>query len=126
MKVLLVDDEEALLSFLVKELEQRGFGTRQSLNGDEGFLLWQQEGPFEFVLTDFRFVQGRKIKDGVQLVTAIHKINPLQRMAIMTAAPHQAREMLPDTLRRLPVLRKPFRLEEVLRLLREPIRPVDS
>lgn len=43
-------------------------------------------------------------------------------MAIMTSSPGaQARENLPDALRRLPVLRKPFRIEQVLELLREPI-----
>jgi hypothetical protein len=60
----------------------------------------------------------------VQLVTAIHEINPLQRMAMMTAEPKKSRGKLPNALRDLPVLRKPFNLEQLLRVLREPVLPL--
>jgi hypothetical protein len=76
------------------------------------------------VLADYRFIPGVGIKDCMELVTAIHLINPFQQMAIMTADPKEAREKLPQTLRYLPVLRKPFRIEQVLRLLREPVLPL--
>jgi CheY-like chemotaxis protein len=123
MKILMVDDDEALLSFFAKQLEKRGFEIHRSVNGDEALHVWQQLGPWEFVLTAYRFMPGT-IKDGVQLATAIHGINPFQRMAIMTATPTEARGMLPDALRHLPVLRKPFRIEQVLRLLRKPVLPL--
>jgi hypothetical protein len=45
-------------------------------------------------------------------------------MAIMTAEPEEAREKLPQPLQHLPVLRKPFRIEQLLRLLREPMLPL--
>jgi DNA-binding NtrC family response regulator len=127
MKILLVDhdDDDALRSFLSKELEQRGYDVHQSFSGDGAFHVWQREGPWEFVLTDYRFVPGTKIKDGVQLVTAIHGINPRQRMAIMTAERNEAREKLPRNLRALPILRKHFRLEQLLSLLQEPVLPPD-
>jgi len=124
MKILIVDDDDALRGFLAKELEARGFEVLQTHFGDGGLDLYQKDGPFAFVLSDYRFVPGAKIKDGVQLVTAIHGINPLQRMAIMTADPYEAREKLPKALWLLPVLRKPFRIEQVLRLLREPVLPL--
>jgi DNA-binding NtrC family response regulator len=76
------------------------------------------------VLSDHRFVPGPKIKDGVQLVAAIHEINPLQQMAIMTAHPKEAKRNLPAPLRGLPFLRKPFKVEQVLRLLRQPVLPL--
>jgi CheY-like chemotaxis protein len=123
MRILMVDDDEALLSFFAKQLEKRGFEIHRSVNGDEALQVWQQLGPWEFVLTAYRFMPGT-IKDGVQLATAIHAINPFQRMAIMTATPTKARGMLPDALRHLPVLRKPFRIEQVLRLLRKPVLPL--
>ena len=76
------------------------------------------------MLSDYRFVPGAKIKDGVQLVTAIHEINPRQRMAIMTGVPNEAREKLPKALWHLPVLVKPFKVEQLLRLLRLPVLPL--
>ena len=91
MKILMVDDDEALLSFFARQLERRGFETHQSVNGDEALHVWQELGPWEFVLTAYRFMPGTIIKDGVQLLTAIHGISPFQRMAIMTATPTEAR-----------------------------------
>lgn len=76
------------------------------------------------MLSDYHFMPGAKIKDGVQLVTAIHEINPLQRMAMMTAEPKEARGKLPNALRDLQVLRKPFNLEQLLRLLQKPVLPL--
>lgn len=124
MKILIVEDDDALRSFLAKQLEERGYDTRQSFRGDEAFYIWQHEGPWRLVLSDYRFIPGTKIKDGVQLVTAIHEVNPSQKMAIMTAEPEEAREKLPQPLQHLPVLRKPFRIEQLLRLLRAPVLPL--
>ena len=124
MKILLVEDDDALLWFVAKELEARGCEVLKTQTGDGGLYLYKKDGPFEFVLSDYHFMPGTKIKDGVQLVTAIHEINPLQRMAMMTAEPKGARGKLPNALRDLQVLRKPFKLEQLLRLLREPVLPL--
>jgi hypothetical protein len=56
-------------------------------------------------------------------VTAIHGINPFERMAITTTTPCNARGALPEASRNLPVVRKPFRIEQMLRLLRKPVLP---
>ena len=124
MRILLVDDDDALLSFLAKELENRGCDVHQSSSGDEAIHVWRRLGPWEVVLTDYRFFLGTKIRDGAQLAAAIHGINPLQAMAIMTADPQGARSNLPKALRSLPILRKPFRVDQVLRLLRQPVLPL--
>ena len=86
--------------------------------------LYKKDGPFEFVLSDYHFIPASRIKNGVELVTTIHGINPAQRMPIMTAWCDEVREKLPQALRFLPVLEKPFRFEQVLRLLREPVLPL--
>jgi hypothetical protein len=57
-------------------------------------------------------------------VTAIHMINPFQQMGLMTANPEEARDRLPLPLQHLPVLRMPFRIEQMLRLLRQPVLPL--
>jgi CheY-like chemotaxis protein len=124
MKLLIVDGDDALRSLLAKELEERGIETHQSCSGDEAFQVWQQLGPWELVLSDYQFIPGHKIKDGVQLVTAIHRINPLQQMAMMTSDPNEAQEKLPQGLLHLPILPKPFRVEQVIRLLRLPVLPL--
>ena len=124
MKILLVDDDDALSSFLAKKLEEGGFEVLQTHFGDGGLNLYQEHAPWEFVLSDYLFVPGIRIRDGVQLVAAIHGINSRQQMAIMTADPEEAKRKLPEALWGLPVLRKPFKLGQVLRLLRQPVLPL--
>jgi DNA-binding NtrC family response regulator len=124
MKILLVDDDDALRSSLTKELEQRGCDVRQCSSGDEAFYVWRRSGPWELVLTDYLFFPDARIENGAQLVMAIHGINPLQQMAMITSDPQAARRNLQQELRSLPILRKPFRIEQVLRLLRQPVLPL--
>jgi DNA-binding NtrC family response regulator len=119
-----VDDDDALRSFLARELEARGFEAVQTHFGDGGLHLYQKSDPWELVLSDFRFIPGPTIKDGTQLLAAIHRTNPFQQMAMMTSDPKEAREKLSPALQHLPVLRKPFRLEQVLQLLRQPVLPL--
>jgi len=124
MRILVVDDDDALRSFLASELETRGFEVLQTHFGDGGLHLYKKDGPWELVLSDFKFIPGPGIKDGAQLLAAIHGINPRQQMAIMTADPREARKKLPQALQHLKVLKKPFTLEQVLRLLRQPVLPL--
>jgi DNA-binding NtrC family response regulator len=126
MKILIVGGGDALLSSLAEELKSRDFEVLPTHFGDGGLSLYEKDGPFAFVLTDYRFLPGVRIRDWIQLVTAIHLINPFQQMAIMTADPKEARYKLPEALRNLPVLRKPFGLEQLLRLLRQPVLPLLS
>ena len=123
MKILIVEDDSTLLSFLARELQSRGYEVLQTHFGDGGLALYKKDGPWEFVLSDYKFIPGPTIKDGVQLVTAIHEMNPIQRMGIMTVWSEVAREKLPQALKSLPILEKPFKLEQLFRLLREPVLP---
>jgi DNA-binding NtrC family response regulator len=126
MKILIVEDDDAQLLFLTKELEARDCEVVPTHFGDGGLSLYKKDGPFELVLSDFYFIPGSEIKNGVELVNAIHGINSVQRMALMTAHYREAREKLPAALRYLPLLRKPFKIEQVLRFLRQPVLPLCS
>jgi CheY-like chemotaxis protein len=124
MEILIVDDDDALRSWLTGELEARGCEVLRTHFGDGGLHLFKKHRSFELVLSDYKFIPGQTIKNGAQLVAAIHGINSLQQMAIMTSDPQEARRNLPKVLRGLPILRKPFRVEQVLRLLRQPVLPL--
>ena len=126
MKILIVGGGDALLSSLAEELESRDFEVLPTHFGDGGLSLFEKDGPFAFVLTDNRFFPGVRIRDCIQLVTAIYLINPFQQMAIMTTDPKEVRGKLPNALGDVPILRKPFRIEQVLRLLRQPVLPLLS
>jgi DNA-binding NtrC family response regulator len=124
MKILLVDEDDDLRSLLAKELKSRAFEAWQARSGHGGLSFYQKNGPWELVLTDILFLPDANIGDGAQLMVAIQEINPFQQMAMMTSDPQGARRNLPKDLRHLPVLRKPFAIEQVLRLLRQPVLPL--
>jgi hypothetical protein len=53
-----------------------------------------------------------------------HAIIPVQQMAIMTPWCDEVREKLPLTLRYLPVMRKPFRIEQLVAIAAVPVLPL--
>jgi DNA-binding response OmpR family regulator len=123
MKILIVDDDDVLVASLTEKLECRHFEVLTTHFGDGGLHLYKKHGPWDFVLTDYRFLPGTQIRDCMQLATAIYLINPFQQMTIMASEANDVRRNLPEPLHNLPVLRKHFRLEQVLRLLRQPVLP---
>jgi ActR/RegA family two-component response regulator len=96
MKVLIVGGDDTLLSSLAEELQSRDFAVLPTHFGDGGLSLFKKDGPFAFVLVDYRFIPGVNIKNCMQLAAAIHEINPFQQMAIMTAESNEVRRNLPE------------------------------
>jgi ActR/RegA family two-component response regulator len=62
MKVLIVDDDDVLVAFLAKKLEARGYEVVPTHFGDGGLSLYRKEGPFEFVLSDYRSSPAQTIE----------------------------------------------------------------
>lgn len=116
LRILLVDDDDVLRRWLKLQLEPRGYEVWEESQGDEALATYERMGPWFFVLSDFYFYRGEKIKNGLELVHAISGITPGQRMAIHTSER--------DFQAPVPVLRKPYPIGRLLRLLREPVRSV--
>ena len=66
------------------------------------------------MLSDYLFIPSTRVENGLELVREIRAINPKQRMAIHTSEK--------DLRAPVPVLHKPYPIENLLRLLREPLR----
>ncbi len=116
MRILVVDDE-AEVQRIRGQLVPRGIKVAGTSDADEAFRLWEKEGPWALVLTEYRIEPGTRIRDGRELANAIRAADPSQRIAIHTddegllAAP-------------VVVLRKPYAIEQLLRALREPVLPL--
>lgn len=78
-------------------------GLRTYLDGDG------LRGGFDFVLTDYQMPR----KNGHVLLMDIRKLNPQQKMAMMSADPPTLQLEVAD----IPVLRKPFRITTLLALI---------
>ncbi len=114
MRILLVDDDECQLRWCSDQLEKRGYSVDTALSGEQGLHIYQTDGPWEFVLSDYLFLPSERIRNGLDFAREILAINPKQRMAIHTSAENLQAPV--------PVLHKPYPIQKLFRLLREPLR----
>ena len=114
LRILIVDDDDVLRRWLRTELEPRGIEVWEESQGDEAFSSYENNGPWDFVLSDLYFFRGERIKNGLDLVRAIAEINPGQPMAIQTSEKGFRSSV--------PVLTKPYAIGRLLRLLRQPLQ----
>src|SRR5579864_117931 len=115
MKILVVDDDEAVLRWVRKQLEARRYEVEDAFSGEQGLHSYLSQGPttWDFVLTDYLFIPSTIVKNGLQLVRKICAINPEQRIAMHTSEKGLRAPV--------PVLHKPYPIENLLRLLRKPL-----
>ena len=117
MRILVVDGEEEVQR-IREYLGPRGFEVRGTASGEDALHLWENEGPWDLVLTELWITPGKNIRSGLELAKAIRAIRPSQQIAIHTydrgllAAP-------------VVVLRKPYVIEHLVRMLRRRVRPLD-
>lgn len=116
LRILVVDDDDVLRSWLRAQLEPRGFDVWEEFEGDEALAAYLRKGPWDFVLSDLYFFRGEKIRNGLDLVRAIAAVCPEQPMAIHTSEPGVEGPCA--------VLRKPYTLAALLKFLRNPVRPL--
>ena len=108
--ILLVEDDAALRECYETSLTLRGYRVTAARDGAEAWGIYGP-GKFDFVLTDYQ-MPG---KNGYRLLLDIWYMNPAQRMALMSGDPPVLRAELSD----VPVLEKPFKIEELLTIIEE-------
>lgn len=95
MRILVVDDDEAILEIIATMLRGAGHEIECASDGKEAFRVYRERGPFGFVLTGLA-MPGM---NGVELIGAIARASHRQNFGFMTA--HR-------------VLQKPFAVEQLL------------
>jgi len=94
-RILEVCDSSITREMITLSCRQMGFDVVESACGDEGIALFREHGPFDLVLTDLYYFDEIKepplsksdcIRDGIQFVQSIRKINPHQQIAIHTSS----------------------------------------
>jgi two-component system alkaline phosphatase synthesis response regulator PhoP len=108
-KVLVVDDEPVVRSFLVRVLEQGGYSAQAAHNGREA-LQRLEESPFDLLLTDIKMDQ----LDGVQLLAQARTQYP--DMAVILLTGHATVQSAVEALRlgAHDYLLKPAKNEDIL------------
>jgi CheY-like chemotaxis protein len=113
--VLVADDDDDVRSLVLLQLMMSGYETIEAATVDEGLRLLATSSP-DLVLTDLNFGNDT----GERIVTACRSTG--QRVILMTASV-ETRE-LPESLRvDVPLLRKPFTLDDLTAAIAEQLQP---
>lgn len=120
IRVLIVDDEAAVLDAMTRILQLEGFEVRTASNADAAldFLAAAGGGPVDLMITDYR-MPGR---DGLVLAREVRRILPKLPIVLMTGSLVNVAEKDMERLGISFVLRKPFRVAQVRNLVRDLLR----
>jgi CheY-like chemotaxis protein len=118
VRILLVDDDDLQLKFVESILVPLGHDVHSCVEGDEALAAYTRFAPWHWVITDYLFLPGQNVRNGLYLIKEMRKLDPQQNCIIQTSE-----ESLP-----LPYgvkfLHKPFLPRTLLRMMREPVRPL--
>jgi signal transduction histidine kinase/CheY-like chemotaxis protein len=108
VKILVVDDEEIMLKFACDALRSQGHQVVGALSAQEALKKVKEE-KYDFILTDIKMPE----MDGVELIKAVHKINPTMGALFMTgyASLDTAKEAIQEGA--YDYILKPFDLHEI-------------
>lgn len=119
IKILLVEDEESLASFIQPELELEGYSVFWAQNGKDGLELFKKEKP-TLILLDWML----PIYDGITVLRRIRKVSDVP--IIMLTARNQASDISNALDQGLDdYMTKPFEIEELFARIRVILRRLE-
>jgi len=112
VRILICEDDEAQLNWLACRLNHEGKFVFTTVQGDRAFVEWQKGRPWDFVVTDYSFLPGEKIRNGRDLVREIHLVDPSQKIIVQTGE----RDLVVPL--GVKLLRKPYSFHRLVRAMR--------
>jgi DNA-binding response OmpR family regulator len=121
LKILIVEDDEKIVNFLKRGLEEESYSVDYALNGDEGFYL-ASVNTYDLILLDIML----PLKDGISVCKELRQ-NLIHTPIIMLTA----KDTTEDKIKGLDIgandyLAKPFSFSELLARIRVQLRPKDN
>lgn len=117
MKILIIEDDEKIINFLKKGLEEECYIVDYSTNGDEGLYL-ASVNEYDLILLDIML----PIKDGMEVCKSLRASNNQTPIIMLTA-----KDSIEDKIKGLDIgandyLAKPFAFAELLARIRVQLR----
>jgi len=78
-KILIIDDEQAILQMVKRLVEKAGHTAELASNGEEGMMMIEEHS-FDLVITDIIMPK----KEGIEIITAIRKNYPKIKVIAMS------------------------------------------
>ncbi|RXJ77647.1 DNA-binding response regulator [Arcobacter sp. F155] len=121
MKILIIEDDEKIVNFLKKGLEEESYSVDYSLNGDEGIYL-ASVNDYDLILLDIML----PIKDGIEVCKNL-RADGINTPIIMLTA----KDSIEDKIKGLDIgandyLAKPFSFSELLARIRVQLRATNQ
>lgn len=118
-KILVVDDEAIALQNLMHVLKKEGYSVLGTQSGPEAIELLESD-TFDLVLTDLKM---EKV-DGMKVLTHVKKISPVTEVIMITGYATLETAIEAMKLGAYHYLAKPFKLEEVRKVVKEALEKV--
>ncbi len=117
MKILIIEDDEKIINFLKKGLEEESYSVDYSLNGDEG-LYMASVNDYDLILLDIML----PIRNGIEVCQSLRASNISTPIIMLTA-----KDSIEDKIKGLDIgandyLAKPFSFAELLARIRVQLR----
>ncbi|RXJ97946.1 DNA-binding response regulator [Arcobacter sp. CECT 8986] len=117
MKILVIEDDEKIVNFLKKGLEEEAYVVDYSFNGDEGIYL-ATVNEYDLILLDIMI----PVKDGIEVCKTLRNSNINTPIIMLTA-----KDSIEDKIKGLDIgandyLAKPFSFSELLARIRVQLR----
>ena len=119
MRILVIEDETRILSFLARGLEAEGYSVEAACDGLDG-LARALEGGFDLVLLDL-LLPGL---DGLDLLAALHRKQPELPVMILSARSDLQTKLRGFDLGATDYVSKPVALDELLARIRVHLRRI--
>jgi DNA-binding response OmpR family regulator len=116
-RILVIEDESRIRSFLARALEAEGFAVDGADNGTDG-LERASRGPYDLVLLDLLLPQ----LDGLSVLHELHRRSPDLPVVIVSARSDLRTKLRGFNLGANDYLSKPFALDELLARIRVQLR----
>jgi YesN/AraC family two-component response regulator len=116
-KVLIIDDEPAILQMMKRLVEKAGYLVELASDGEDGMILFE-EGSFDLVITDIIMPK----KEGIEIITAIRKNHPKTKIIAMSGGGKFAPEgylKSANMLGATRIFKKPFNHREMIDAIKE-------
>ena len=120
-RILVIDDEELMLTFLKDLLEAEGYEVLTAANGAEGLALFESD-PVDLVITDIIM----PVKDGLDTILELKKKSPDFPVIAISAGGNIPKERylaVAGYMKNTKTLAKPFTRDELISAVQEHLQP---
>jgi len=113
MRILIAEDHNELRTLLTELLERKGHTVVATRDGEEALRAYIKDGEFDLLITDYQMPR----KNGVVLIMEIRGRNPNQKVILVSGDPPQITDIIRKGAGEFPMLRKPYRNEDLFALI---------